>query len=163
MKIISKLILWSIKLFLFIGISFMIMMITIHTPCPPNLSNLNNKLIKINSNIYNINDGGCGLMSLYISNYLDTLHIPYTIEYIKRNLNQPIPTHVIIKLKGKNIYVDGTGFYKNIYLSLFGNNIQIGSKQNLKHLIYDNPKGWNPKFNRNDTTIIKKILFHHDY
>lgn len=151
-----KLVLFS---FLFIIVTFIIGVFFMH-PFSSNahLDRLRNKCETINGRVNNINNGGCGLFALYVTDYLDSVQIPYQVVYVKRsNDNDSIPNHVAVKIDQNNIYVEKNGLMKKSWMRVFGSHMSYHTKEELRKIVYQ--PGWNPMFNRDDTVQIKYLLF----
>lgn len=114
------------------------------------------RLGKIDYNKLHVNDGGCGFLALYLSDYFDSTKVSYKINYIYKGLVSGIPNHVILKV-GDETYLDVSGYSTKILFYIpYGNHFIEVSKEKL---IYDLYHGeWNPKFNRSDTLILKNAL-----
>jgi hypothetical protein len=125
-------------------------------PDDSRLQELGSRIAQVEAS--NVNNGGCGLFALYVTDYLDSAGISYEILRVDDD-RSVIPNHVMVKVHdsdNESLYIDATGFKSYRYACLFGYYRYYISKDSLKSLIA--MPGWNRSFNRADTVIIKKEL-----
>lgn len=106
---------------------------------------------KINSQIKNINAGGCGFFALLLYERLDTSE--YKIVSI-RHLN-----HICILENRTGSLIDSDGYHDRLAMNLKYNTSDISeiSLDSLRYLVYKD-KNWNKTFNWKDTSVIKSFI-----
>jgi hypothetical protein len=124
-----------------------------HPPFNKETLHVYSKLIRLNKEIRNVQNGGCGYFCLYMSDYFDVSNINYQIVSLKND--EVIPKHIMIKTPWG--YLDNKGFFSSLSISLWSkNDIKEISKSELKQLLL--LEGWNKSFDKVDTTKMKIIL-----
>src|ERR1044072_2253756 len=131
------------------------------TEYPRIISQIDTISRKLNQNIDNINNGGCGYFAYYLTNILDSAEIPYEISIINLNKHKNHITHVLIYLPDYNLFLDSRGMQRclNINGTQIFYCVKVGqtiTKSELKHAL--TTFKWNKKFNVSDTIKIKTGL-----
>lgn len=103
--------------------------------------------------IKNLNAGGCGFFALKLYRVLDKKK--YSLAYIGKW------NHVFVYENATGYLIDSNGFHNFLFmqLSFNGNDNKLSfiTEERLENELKDWSR-WNPKFNRNDTTLINNYI-----
>ncbi len=134
------------------------------------INHLSTSLPELNDSINTpINCGGCGIFAKLLSDKLDELNIPHTIESIfiygnpyeatlkecingnEEDIYSAVPSHILIKINGE--YIDSEGIVNHKVKDCE----PVETPYDLLNKLID--KGcWNPTFNRKAVPLISEKL-----
>lgn len=112
-----------------------------------------NKTYQKLENIKWVKPGGCGFVAYYVSDYLDSQNIKYDI--VRLHIGRYENFHYMVKVG--DYYIDKNGMFSRYHPLLLFLDHSIISKDSLRVRI-DDPKIWNNKFDRADTSKLKSQI-----
>lgn len=139
MKTLAIFIKWTLAFFILFAMN-------LHKPSPDLI--LSARIGKVQREVNNVNQGGCGYHAKYVKLYLDSQGIQSTLVVIWK------PFHIMNKVG--DTYIDRNGFFSTAYPSLWFKHDTISMNQLQRWL--NNADLWNTNFNRADSAKLRKIL-----